>query len=165
MWASGVAAAGLVPNWGGEPTAPICVNTTDGCVNLGGMPLPIKCDVNCDTAITLVDLISQLRHIVSIITLVEDKVGYFPDAPTERGRKHLTELLKIKKDGHHAAVVFIVQRDDAQSVRPNDTADHKFGETIRDVVRQGVEVYAYKCRVDSQEIFIDQLIPVQLTSH
>ena len=101
---------------------------------------------------------------VKSITLVEDGIGYFPDAPTERGRKHLKELLQIKKEGHRAAAVFVVQRSDAQSVIPNDDADPEFGETLRDVFHQGVEVYAYRCRVDSQEIVFHDEIPVRIES-
>jgi len=99
---------------------------------------------------------------IKSITLVEDRMGYFPDAPTERGRKHLCELLKIKKEGDRGAVVFIVQREDAGAVQPNDQADPAFGRTLRNVFQQGVEVYAYKCQVNKQGVFIQQEIPVYL---
>lgn len=99
---------------------------------------------------------------VKSITLVEHGIGYFPDAPTERGRKHLKELLKIKKEGHRAAAVFVVQRNDAQSVKPHDDADPEFGETLQNVFNQGVEVYAYRCQVDPQEIVIHDEIPVRI---
>ena len=81
------------------------------------------------------------------VTLVEDGVGLFPDAPTTRGAKHVRSLAQAVKAGHRAAVIFVVQRDDAQALRPHDEADPDFGAVLRESVAAGVEAFAYGCRV------------------
>ena len=96
------------------------------------------------------------------VTLVEEGVGLFPDAPTERGRKHLMSLTKALSSGHRAAVVFVVQRPDAVAFAPYDSADPLFAHALRKAVAQGVEAYAYKCRVSTQAITLDSQIPVKL---
>lgn len=100
---------------------------------------------------------------VKSVTLVNDRKGLFPDAPTERGRKHLDALLQIKGEGYRSAVVFVVQRQDADAVSPNDTADAEFGKTLRNAFNHGIEIYAYRCSVNPSEIRIQSEIPVQLS--
>ena len=99
---------------------------------------------------------------VKSITLVLDGLGCFPDAVTARGRRHLEELAQAHKEGYRAAVIFCVQRDDAQGMRPHDEADPEFGRTLRRVARQGVEVYAYGCHVEPGRVKIEQRLPVHL---
>ena len=96
------------------------------------------------------------------VTLVEDGVGLFPDAPTERGRKHLISLTKAIQAGHRAAVVFVVQRPDATAFAPHDAADPKLGLALRDAVQSGVTAHAYTCRVDLQGVQLNAEIPVLL---
>ena len=96
------------------------------------------------------------------VTLVADAVGLFPDAPTIRGRKHMGSLSKAAGEGHRAAVVFVVQRDDAWSFAPNDDADPQFGVALRQAAKEGVEVYAYGCHVTRGEILLAGQIPVRL---
>ena len=96
------------------------------------------------------------------VTLVTDRIGLFPDAPTSRGTKHVGSLLKATREGHRAAIVFVVQRDDAEALVPNDGADPQFGVALRQAVAGGVEVYAYGCRVDIKEIVIADQLPVKL---
>ena len=98
------------------------------------------------------------------VTLVVDGVGLFPDAPTTRGVKHLGSLAKAVAAGHRAAVVFVVQREDAQSVAPHDQADPQFGGALRRAVAAGVEAFAYRCRVTPQEITLAEELPVELES-
>lgn len=99
---------------------------------------------------------------VKSVTLVVEGLGCFPDAVTLRGRRHLIELAEAVTEGYRAAVVFVVQRDDALGLRPHDESDPDFGSELRQRLRQGVEVYAYRCRVDPQRIEIDQPLPVYL---
>ncbi len=99
---------------------------------------------------------------VKSITLVLDGLGCFPDAVTERGRRHLNELARASKEGYRAAVLFCVQRDDAKGMRPHDESDPAFGQALRDAVAQGVEVYAFACRVEPGEVAITQRLPVYL---
>jgi len=94
------------------------------------------------------------------VTLVEDGVALFPDAPTQRGRRHLGELARARAEGHRAAVVFVVQRDDAIRFSPHDEADPAFGQTLREAAQAGVEVYAYRCRVSEGEVKLDAPLPV-----
>lgn len=96
------------------------------------------------------------------VTLVEDGVGLFPDAPTSRGVRHLDALAKAVAEGHRAAIVFVVQREDAHAFSPNDKADPLFGGALREAQAVGVEVYAYRCRVSSEEIVLAEPLPVSI---
>jgi sugar fermentation stimulation protein A len=98
------------------------------------------------------------------VTLVEDGVAWFPDAPTLRGVKHLHSLMAAKGSGYRAAVVFVIQRDDAESFSPHQTADPLFGQTLRDAVAAGVDAFAYCCRVTEQDIELTRRIPIRLSS-
>jgi sugar fermentation stimulation protein A len=99
---------------------------------------------------------------VKSITLVLDGLGCFPDAVTARGKRHLEELTEALGAGYRAAVVFVVQRADARGVRPHDDADPKFGQALRRAAGQGVEVYAYGCRVSPKRVTIERCLPVHL---
>lgn len=96
------------------------------------------------------------------VNLVEDRVALFPDAPTERGVKHLGTLVKAVETGHRGAAFFVIQRPDAESFRPHFAADPAFANALRDSVSHGVEVYAYNCSVTRREIVIHRRIPVRL---
>jgi sugar fermentation stimulation protein A len=98
---------------------------------------------------------------VKSCTLVVDGIGLFPDAPTKRGRKHLKTLVKGLGQGR-AAVVFLIQRDDALSLHPNEATDPKFADTIRGAAEQGLEVLAYTSKVTLEEITIKEKIDVIL---
>ena len=96
------------------------------------------------------------------VTLVEQGTGLFPDAPTIRGSRHMGSLSKAVTAGHRAAAVFVIQRDDAVDFAPNDKADPEFGAALRQAVDMGVEVYAYRCRVTSEEITLSDCLPIRL---
>ena len=96
------------------------------------------------------------------VTLVEDCVSLFPDAPTVRGRKHLTTLKRAVAAGHRAAVAFVVQRPDAGSFSVNRPSDEEFSIALRQAVKNGVEVYAYTCRVTKSSTAIAHAVPVNL---
>ena len=99
---------------------------------------------------------------VKSVTLVRNRRGLFPDAPTDRGRRHVRELMAAKREGMRAAAVFVIQRSDASSFAPHDEADPAFGETLRLASAAGVELYAYRCRVSMEEISITDAVPVLL---
>lgn len=101
---------------------------------------------------------------VKSVTLVRDRVAYFPDAPTERGRRHISELIETVRQGQRAAVVFVVQRRDAVSFSPNDETDHRFGESLRRASECGVDVHAFRCEVGLDSIQISESIPVVLSA-
>ena len=94
-------------------------------------------------------------------TLVVDGIALFPDAPTMRGSKHLKTLVDCLGQGR-AAMVFLIQRDDAVSLHPNKSTDPKFVDTIRDAAERGVEVLAYTAKVTLEEITIKGKIEVIL---
>jgi sugar fermentation stimulation protein A len=101
---------------------------------------------------------------VKSVTLVVDGLACFPDAVTARGRRHLLELARAVAAGYRAAVVFVVQREDAVGMRPHDESDPDFGLALREVVRHGVEAYAYACRIEPGLALIDRPLPVKLGS-
>jgi sugar fermentation stimulation protein A len=99
---------------------------------------------------------------VKSVTLVVDGLGCFPDAITARGRRHVLELAEAVAAGYRAAVVFVVQREDARAFRPHDESDPAFAAALRQAASQGVEVYAYACQVQPGWIEIDRPLPVRL---
>ena len=99
---------------------------------------------------------------VKSVTLVRGGVALFPDAPTERGRKHLEHLIAARRRGLLAAVVFVVQRRDVTAFAPNEDADPEFRTTLRLACRSGVRVCALRCRVSPEGVWIDRAIPVRL---
>jgi sugar fermentation stimulation protein A len=99
---------------------------------------------------------------VKNVTLAEDGVALFPDALTARGVKHLRELAHVAAEGHRAVIFFCVQRSDVQQVRPADRIDPLYGETLRQVVRQGVEALAYAASVTPDGIELVDRLPVQV---
>ena len=94
-------------------------------------------------------------------TLVRGGRALFPDAPTTRGTKHVRTLMKAVDEGHGAAVVFVVQRDDATCLSPNRDADPEFTSALEEAQRKGVGVYAYGCRVTTEEISLGGRVPVE----
>ena len=79
------------------------------------------------------------------VTLVVGVEARFPDAPTERGTKHLNELIKLKKEGFRTAVFFLIQHPLAESFRPNWDNDPLFSKTLNEAYENGVEILVYKC--------------------
>ena len=79
------------------------------------------------------------------VTLVVDKEARFPDAPTERGTKHLKELIKLKKEGFRTVVFFLVQHPLGEFFRPNWENDPVFSKTLNEAYEKGVEILVYKC--------------------
>lgn len=99
---------------------------------------------------------------VKSVTLVVDGVARFPDAPTERGRRHLEELAGAVAAGERGTVLFLVQRSDARGFAPNDATDPRFGSTLRRVAAAGVNIVAMTCQVSTDEIRVLGAIDVIL---
>ena len=78
-------------------------------------------------------------------TLEKDGVGYFPDAPTERGVKHLRELIRARAEGWRAALLFVIQMDGVKEVRANTETHPEFGETLEEAKAAGVKVLFLRC--------------------
>ena len=87
-------------------------------------------------------------------TLEVDGVGYFPDAPTERGVKHLRELAGGAGAGYKAMLAFVIQMDGVEEVRPNISTHKEFGIALEEAKAAGVKVIFLKCHVEPDELFV-----------
>lgn len=87
-------------------------------------------------------------------------VALFPDCVSERGSRHLRELIRLKARGARPVQLYCVQRGDVREVRPADGIDHEYGRTLREAIAAGVEVLAYRARVTPGEIRLAERIPV-----
>ena len=87
-------------------------------------------------------------------TLEADGKGYFPDAPTERGEKHIRELISARREGIGAVLAFVIQLEGVREVLPNRETDPAFSEAFDDAVREGVTVVYFTCSVIPGEIMI-----------
>ena len=96
------------------------------------------------------------------MTLEHDGVCAFPDAPTQRGSKHLNGLQKACKDGYGAYVLFVIQMKDVKYLHPNDATDPGFGEALRQAAAAGVHVLAVDCDVTPDAMVISDAIDVIL---
>ena len=96
------------------------------------------------------------------VTLEEDGAVYFPDAPTERGVKHLHELTGAALAGIDATVFFVVQLEGAKFLSPNDSTHPAFGEALRQAAQSGVHVRAFDCTVTPDTLSIRREVPVIL---
>lgn len=96
------------------------------------------------------------------VTLEDNNHAMFPDAPTDRGARHLKELVEAKKRGYGAGVLFLIQMDGVKSFSPNDERDPKFGEELRYAYNNGVDILAYNCNVTNEGIEINEKIKIIL---
>ena len=96
------------------------------------------------------------------VTLEEGGEARFPDAPTERGVKHLRGLQRAAAQGHRAAVFFVVQMKGVSCFRPNDATHPAFGAALRAAAEAGVGVFARDCRVTPDSLTLDAPVPVVL---
>jgi len=96
------------------------------------------------------------------VTLEKDGVVMFPDAPTERGVKHLCGLIKCAEEGYGAYVLFVVQMNGVKYFTPNDETHSLFGETLRQAANRGVHILAYDCRVTPESMKINEPVEVRL---
>ena len=99
---------------------------------------------------------------VKNVTLVVDRVAAFPDAVSQRGAKHLRELMSLRRKGHRAVLLFIIQRGPCPAIRPADEIDPEYGRWLRRAVKAGVEVVAYRARVTTQAISLNEAVPLRL---
>lgn len=99
-------------------------------------------------------------EIKNVTTCDPDSHGFFPDAVSARGTKHLRELMGVVADGGRAVLCFCVQRGDVQAVRPADEVDPLYGKTLREALAAGVEAIAYRARVTPEEVVLECRVPV-----
>lgn len=124
------------------------------------------------SAATRIDAVlskDEKKHFIEVknVTLAEDDQGRlvarFPDAVTERGQKHLRELISLVKQGHSAEIFFTVQRDDCEEFQPADEIDPEYGRLLRQAAKAGVIISAYKVKISAREIVLtNEKLKVQL---
>ena len=103
-------------------------------------------------------------HLVEVkgVTLEENGVVRFPDAPTERGVKHLRELQAAVAAGLEAHAVFVIQMADVSHFEPNDATHPAFGQALREAAAAGVHLHAYTCRVTPETMELEAPVPIRL---
>jgi sugar fermentation stimulation protein A len=99
---------------------------------------------------------------VKSVTLAEAGVARFPDSVTERGRRHLETLARLRRAGHRAVLLFLVQRADCDRVAPADDIDPAYGSALRAAEAAGVELLALGARVTARAIAVERALPVVL---
>jgi sugar fermentation stimulation protein A len=107
------------------------------------------------TAEGLCDCFVEIKN----CTLVRSGCAMFPDAPTERGRKHLQELAALKKKGKRAVIFFLVQRSDADCFAPADDVDPAYGRQLRRTIRDGVDIMVWDVVMDLDGIALGRSLP------
>lgn len=103
---------------------------------------------------------AEVRYLMEVkgCTLFIDGIGYFPDAPTERGAKHLRELTDAVKKGYNTSVAFVIQGEGITEVRPNEATDPDFAKAFYEAKATGVEIVFYLCKVTDDSLYITREI-------
>lgn len=96
------------------------------------------------------------------VTFEQNGITQFPDAPTQRGRKHLLELIDVKKSGRGAGVLFLIQMDNVVEFKPYDEMDEEFGKALRLAYKNNVDIFAYDCCVGENFITLNNKIKTVL---
>jgi sugar fermentation stimulation protein A len=99
---------------------------------------------------------------VKNVTLKLDGHAQFPDAVSERGQKHLRELMEIRQSGLRAAMLFVVQREDVAKFSPAASIDPDYARLLREAKETGVEIYAYQCKMGLDELGLGNSLKVEL---
>ena len=96
------------------------------------------------------------------VTLLQEGIARFPDAPTTRGVKHIGELVKCKEDGYEAYILFLLEMKGSRWMEPNDATHPAFGQALREAAAKGVQVLAYDCIVMPESLEVDKKVEVRL---
>ncbi|MFK7886000.1 MAG: DNA/RNA nuclease SfsA [Gammaproteobacteria bacterium] len=113
-----------------------------------------------DFVLTACDRPRCCVEVKNVSAAVDNGVAFFPDAVSERARKHLEVLMRRVDEGERAVLVFCVQRDDVVSVRPADDIDPQYGRTLRRAIDHGVEVCAWAARLSDTAVELYRQVPV-----
>lgn len=146
LWPEFIQRAG----WQGEPVQELAAERPYGSSRL-------------DFSLTAGDVRTWME--VKSVTLVQDGRALFPDAPTTRGTRHVQELTRAVAEGDRAAVIFVIQRNDATRFSPHVRADPLFAAALIEASRRGVAIHAYACDVTHRQVIIERNVPVQLEYH
>ncbi len=96
------------------------------------------------------------------VTLEIGGQARFPDAPTQRGIKHVRELIQCLRDGYEAYLIFVIQMAGIQGFAPNWATHPEFGQALQEAWQAGVKILAYNCQVQPDEIVLDAPVPIDL---
>jgi sugar fermentation stimulation protein A len=96
------------------------------------------------------------------VTLEKDNIAYFPDAPTERGIKHIQELEASLNEGYEAIILFVIQMEKVNKFKPNDETHKAFGDVLRKASKAGVKVLAMNCLITPDSMVINKPVKVEL---
>lgn len=96
------------------------------------------------------------------VTLIKDGTALFPDAPTQRGVKHINELVSCMDEGYDAYILFVIQNSNVAWFSPNDATHREFGDALRNAAEKGVNIMAVNCSVTPEEMIICAPVPVKL---
>ena len=96
------------------------------------------------------------------VTLENDTIARFPDAPTQRGLKHIMELCECRKEGYEAYLIFVIQMKGVSKLQPNWDTHKAFGDALRAADKAGVHILAYDCLVTPDTIVLDKPVEVDL---
>ncbi len=96
------------------------------------------------------------------VTLEDNGVVLFPDAPTERGIKHINELIDCKKNGYLAYIIFVIQMEDVKYFTPNNITHEAFGDALKRAKDKGVEILAFDCKVTKDSITAKDCVEVRI---
>ncbi|WP_066896079.1 DNA/RNA nuclease SfsA [Clostridium nigeriense] len=96
------------------------------------------------------------------VTLEDNGHCKFPDAPTERGARHILELIEAKNQGYGAGILFLIQLDNVKTFSPNDDTDPEFSNALRLAKERGVDILAYNCTVDKNSIELNNKVDIIL---
>lgn len=97
------------------------------------------------------------------VTLENNGIAMFPDAPTERGIKHINELIRAKNDGYESYILFVIQMKGVREFKPNYKTHREFGEALARAERAGVKILAYDCIVTENSLKIDAPVSISLS--
>ncbi len=101
-------------------------------------------------------------EVKSVTLAAEPGVAAFPDSVTERGTRHLEELIRLHRAGHRAVLLFCVARTRVARVRPADEIDPTYGRTLRRAAAAGVDILAYGCAIGTRRITLRKQLPIEL---
>ncbi len=96
------------------------------------------------------------------VTLLQDGIARFPDAPTARGVKHIGELVKCLEEGYEAYILFLLEMKGSKWMEPNDATHPAFGKVLREATEKGVKILAYDCIVTPESLEVDKKVEVRL---
>ena len=151
----------------GRPNAIVAEAITDGTIGeLGGYE-SLRREVRYGEEASRVDLVLESTgrepcyvEVKNVTAAASRGIALFPDSVSERGSRHLRELMRLRAQGLRPVQLYCVQRGDVNEVRPADGIDYEYGQTLREAISAGVEVLAYRARVTPREIRLAERIPV-----